>query len=154
MYIILNKEWYLKSHSNTKISIKNHNTLNLSLSSENMDKLKNWCKYINWEIIETEEYIEKIKEEKKALAYKEFKETLAPITSQYTQEEIASFPQQETEAKMFLETWKSEFIEWLVKEWETAEELANKIIANSEAYKKLFVPAYKKLRTTLENINS
>lgn len=132
------------------------------ITKEQKTKLEKWADYsINWEtfeIIETEEYLEKIeaenKQEETNQAYKKFNNSLEFINSKYTQVEKDSFEIKRQEAEKVLndENYTSSFLTALCIEWETQSELANKIIDNSNAYQTLYAGAEKQLKEDLKTI--
>lgn len=124
-----------------------------NLSEEDKQKIYKGCKLNpDFTIKETPEYLENIKQEAIDNAYNTFNNTLAFITSHYSDNERASFELKRQEAEKVIAGWESVFLETLVLEGETVLELANKIKANSEAYQLLYANAEKKLREDLKNI--
>jgi hypothetical protein len=85
-------------------------------------------------------------------AYTVFHKTLQPINAKYSSDEQATFDLKVQEAEKVKAGDTSAFLEALVIEGETVEELADKIIANNEQYKLLYASAEKTLRETLKNI--
>ena len=130
------------------------------ITEEEKTKIEKGASYeiVNWElkITETEEYLEKIKEEEKQKdieqAYKKFNDTLEPITSKYTQEEINWFLAEEQNAIKVLNWETSEFINSYTLDNETPEELALKIINNANYYYEIYWKAKKQLREDLKII--
>ena len=85
-------------------------------------------------------------------AYRKFNEALAPITSSYSENEQKTFSKKLIEAERVKEGKNSKFINELLKEGETADELADKIIANNNAYETIYATAEKQLAIDLANI--
>lgn len=102
------------------------------------------------------EKLQDIKEKQELIdkVYQDFNEKLAVINSKYTPEERETFEIKRVEAEKVLGGWTSAFLEALCIEWETVEELANKIKTNSENFQELYASAEKKLREDLNAINS
>ena len=112
------------------------------------DLLFNGCKYENGEIIETSEYKESQMKAEIKQADLEFQKAVKELTVEYTPEEVSSFAKKEEEAKKVLadNTYVSEFLTGTLLEWETQEELAEKIIANANAYSNAYAYHEKVLR--------
>lgn len=87
-------------------------------------------------------------------AYEDFNNSLKVIENQYTAKEREAFERELAEAKKYIETWESAFLAKYTKEWETVEELANKILENNEIFENVWTWAKKKLREDLEKINT
>ena len=84
--------------------------------------------------------------------YKKFNDTLDLINSKYTENEQKSFDIKVKEAEKYIKTGKSDFLEALVIEGETVEELAKKIIENSLSYQILYATAEKTLREDIKKL--
>lgn len=70
MEIVFNEKWeaiYIGSNKSISNWIQSES---YNFSKEDVDKLRYWCKYINWEIVETLEYQE-IQKEKDLIKIKE-----------------------------------------------------------------------------------
>jgi len=122
------------------------------VTEEEKEKILQGCDIVDGKVVETEEYLEKAKQEKRNEAYKKFKQTLSVITDKYTQDERESFDLKVKEAEKFLKTGSSPFLEALVIEGETVEELAQKIMENNTGYRLLYATAEKTLREELKLI--
>ncbi len=126
----------------------------VNFTQEQIEKLQNGCKYENGEIVETPEYLEKQMKAEIREADKTFQKAVQELTSEYTPEEVMLFIKEETEAKKVIEdeNYISEFLNGYTVEWETIKELAEKIIANANAYSIAYTSLKKTLREKTKEI--
>ena len=102
------------------------------ITDEQKDKLEKWCKYINWEIIETEKYLLNINFLDKQNILKKYKDNLQmikEINSEIQEIEATSsyFPDISNKRLLLLEERRTEFRtnnwllvqEWIIKFWES-----------------------------------
>ena len=85
-------------------------------------------------------------------ANKNFDKKIKNIMKDYTEEEKRSFDIKLKEANKIKEGWQSTFLETLCIEWETVEELANKIITNSNNFQLAYASIEKELRENTKKI--
>ena len=126
----------------------------VDFTQEQIKKLQNGCKYENGEITETPEYLEKQMKAEIQQIDLEFQKAVQSLTAEYTPEEISSFPKKEEEAKKVLEdeTYISDFLTATLLEGESQEVLAEKIIANANAYSNAYAYHEKELRRKTKEI--
>ena len=101
-------------------------------------------------------WIETIKEKTEDLRkkeieniYNEFENSLKPYLEWYTRIDRDSFMKQLEEAKIVKDWWESQMISLMCKEWETAQELAEKIIQNNNLFSLAYAQANKIKREKL-----
>jgi len=117
-----------------------------TLTDAQKEDIKNWYLYI----INDDEKLEK-KETKNSVNY-EFNKEVEQFTSWYTRYEIDSWHMKIKEAEKVLNWWESVFLMWIIIEWETVEELAQKIMDKANAFKIAYANAEKTKREKLKNI--
>ena len=109
-----------------------------------------WVEYklnADWKI-----YLESNFEYDTVLINSEFQNSINQFTAWYSQLEINTWNEKQTEAKIVLDWWTSTFLEELCIEWETPEELADKIIVNVWLFKTAYALAEVTKRTALKNL--
>lgn len=117
-----------------------------TLTEEQKNDISKWYEFI----INANNKIERI-DTKESINY-EFEEALKIIKNWYSQSEIDSWDLQLSEAQKVIDGWTSEFIIWMLKEWESEMELATKIINNSVIYKTEFAKALQIKRNKLNSL--
>ena len=98
--------------------------------------------------------LEKEKQKEKEEIVKEFQEYLSSIISKYTEEERQTWELKVREAEKVKAGETSEFINSLLIEWETAQELAEKILKNAQDYQKIYCEAERKMREKLKALEN
>lgn len=115
------------------------------LSQEDIFRLQNGCHYIDWSIITNESYEafekEHIYNEKLLKITETFKSAVTELKKWYSEDEIATWSWQYTEALRVKEWATKTMLEDITIAGETEMQLADKILANSEGY----YPAFTKL---------
>ena len=102
--------------------------------------------YKDWNIIIDNSYL-------KNEINEEFNNTINQLTAWYSQAEIDSWNEKQAEAHKVLLWETSDFLNNLCIEWETVEDLANKIIKNAWLFKTAYANAEKTKRQKLKYLN-
>ena len=146
-------EWIISWSSNNFLEQDWYITIERETFTKEEDKLiDKWYKInLQWELYIEEEDRKKIETEDSYIA---FEESLKVIKDKYTDSERETFELKRIESEKVLSWGSSYFLESLCIEWESVEELALSIKANSDAYQTLYAQAEKRLRENLILINN
>ena len=163
--IIIN--WKIDYFTDTKPNIENINIDDVvdigNIDTSNFDYKYDWNKVIS--IKKTDIVYKEMTEEEKIIQiqtnfqYKvekinqEFNNEINQFTAWYSQAEIDSWKLKEEEANKVLLWETSDFLNNLCIEWETVEDLANKIIKNAWLFKTAYANAEKTKRQKLKDLN-
>jgi hypothetical protein len=110
------------------------------LVTQNNKSYLEWYKFIQEELNEID------------LIKNTFKKSLCKFTDSYSKFEIDSWSEKHTEAQRVVGGGTSEFLEDLCIEWETVEELADKILWNALLFKKAYAKAERIYRQALKQL--
>lgn len=158
MIYVTHKDWIVMSYWINKVTVTGGSIMHIDPTPEQWDILNAWAGVIDGEIV----ILESAKKVFIASAIKKinktFSETIAEVKKHYSEDEIESWQLQYTEALRVKnwETWT--MLESILLEdddgnkIETEEELADKIIANSEQYYSIYTPALKAKRIALKKL--